>query len=301
MIVRCAVAIVLAVFALASEAVADSYPVTNADLIATRDNRAFGRIANSDCVIECTIAGIQTRTVTLAPLAGVGEREKVRIDVAELSNVMFVRGYGVPRRIECTAVDLQRYTGQRMLLCCYWNPKLKMFAVGRQRIFHWLRDRWVDTESVVGAPPESHASITPAEVSSVVESNSLPALTQCADVIVVGRVVSISDSLNESFSYRRQKVSLAVDRVLKGDRHVRSASILTNTWSPWFSEGQTWIGFLRRSGDAYLAVGDCNGTLRFKAQNVYYNRSVRCPYSRNMFVEHVRRLVATQQRELRKY
>jgi hypothetical protein len=248
----------------------------------------FYRVANSDCVVECTIKKVHRKAVKQPWLSD----RKTYVFVAELTDVVVVRGYGCPREVEMDAIlSPKRWSGQHVLLCCYWDRHLRMFGVGRQRMFHRLRDRWVETERLVGLPPELQGSFSDSEVDSVVKAQSMSSLTRHADVIVVGRVESVKDSsIGNDWSGHRF-VTINADYMLKGDRRLDVFAFFRDMDSPSLDEGQTWIAFLRRGRDGYHPIGGCNGLLMFDKQRVYYNNWMRCPFSRNAYVEAVRRHV----------
>ena len=262
---------------------------------------AFNWVANSDCVVECVIKSIHIETTTLHQYEGVGDDREIDMFVAELSDVVVHRGFGSPREV---AMDFElgprRWVGQHVLLCCDWNPRLRMFGVGRQRLFHRLYGRWAETEREMGIPPEQRASFADSELDSVVDANSLSSLSRAADVIVVGRVASVKDSSSTEGPSGHRFVTMDVNRVLKGDGGLGSVAFLRNWDSPYLEADQTWIAFLRRDGDGYHPLGGCNGLLRFDRQAVYFGRYVRCPFPRNALVERVRRLVAMDRYQRRR-
>ena len=255
---------------------------------------AFHHLADAHCVIEGIVSGVGFKRLSRNEYAGSGDG-KVAFRVVELANVEVIRGYGLPREVIWDAFlgPVKRWIGERVILCCYWKMDVGMFLVCEQCMFHHLKDRWVDTRSGVGFPPEWRTSFVTSEIDSLVDAVSLSSLTRRSDLIVVGRIASAKDTMITigPERYRADDATLTVMRVLKGNRRLKSLSFVGEMHSPWVRAGETWIAFLRRDGDTYRPIGGANGLLQFTREKVFYDRVVRCPVSRNVLMERVRREV----------
>jgi hypothetical protein len=270
--------------------------------------RALDPLIYAHVVVECTIKAVRKRAVTLAEMFPSGSpNETIGIFIAELSDVVVLRGCGSPTEVEIN-IDLspRKLIGERMILCGYWLPTLNMFTVPSDRLtFRRDGDRWVGMRNPVAIAPGTQVSMTTQELNALMHETETSTLASKADLIVIGRVASVLDSTiaaPEQQQYRVRKVVLEVERVLKGAPRMRSAWFLVSRAGdcpPWhtvtpgmFGVDETWMAFLRRDGDIYYPLGGVNGLLLIEGQKVIFDRSVQCPYSRTALIREVSKAVS---------
>jgi len=256
---------------------------------------ALERIAYAHVVIECTINDVHQRGVTLAQLnipADSPDR-KVFISVADLSDVVVVRGYGSPTEVQVSN-DLNLEKGQHVIMCCYWVPTLGMFSVPADRsVFLRDGDHWTGIRHAIGADP---VSTNEATINTLVEESSMAVVTDKADVIVLGNVASVTDTVVVSggHEYRADKVILNVVQSIKGDARSAEATffVARDAERPsWFTvapaeirKGETWLVFLGRAGEILYPAAGVNGLLQIRGQDVFFDRAVKCPFSRTKLI-----------------
>jgi len=127
----------------------------------------------------------------------------------------------------------------------------------------------------------------------------MPAVTDAADVIVLGSVASVVDTVvaSDGHEYRADRVALNVTQGIKGDVHSTSATffVARDTERPsWFTVspteirvGETWLAFLNRDGDILYPVAGVNGLLQIRGQDVLFDRTIKCPFSRSKLIASV--------------
>ena len=272
---------------------------------------ALAPLIYAHVVVDCTIESVRKEVVTLSQVLDLPSPEsdrKIGILIAKLSNTIVLRGHGVPQEVEiATELRPRELVGQRLLLCCYWKPKLGMFTVPFER-FAFRRDgsRWISMRTDVTSTGEP-AGITQEELEVRIRNVELPNLTREADVIVVGKVVAVLDTIITDAStgrFRAQRIDMEVSDVLKGVGTSKLLSFFVarginppvwRTATPAsFRVGETWLALLDRFEGVLCPASGLNGLLLFTGDKVMYDRSVEYSSSRSMLLKEIREVVSDQ-------
>lgn len=259
-------------------------------------SHALDPLIYAHLVIECTIESVRHTAVTDAQMnlsTGTPDRKRGML-IAELSNVITLRGYGTPSEV-VIGIDLspRDLIGERMVLCCYWHPTLDLFTVWFNRLaFRREGDRWLNLQRVAGAAPEERVAVTSHQISRLIAKVEIPELTRSADVVVIGRVASLVDSTVHTAQGEvlARRIELDSERVLKGNLSTSSVWFLvasgpiSPSWRTVTSStllvGETWIAFLRHEGDIFYPLGGVNGLLLLRDDKVFFDRILERPFSR---------------------
>lgn len=267
-------------------------------LAGSRDNTGppdptfrYWHLRYADLVIECTVESTRHRAVADAELLGHGDgTRKLRIDIAQLSHVVVLKGSQLPQEVYVGLPVVDAVVSHRVILCCYWIPGLHMYgSVYPQHAYVKRGDEWVQLEDALNAP---EISISATDLKVLIAGTQPAHLAADADLVAVGRLESVSDS---SIAFgdsplRVQKVLLVPDTVFKGESTspiefciARGAPFPRwNTKTPYqFEVGETWFVFLKRHEEGfYYPAAGVNGLLLVHGQELLFDRKVHYPYSR---------------------
>lgn len=271
----------------------------------TRDE-ALEPLLYAHAVIECTIESVHRRPASLSELGipSSNPDKKVGILVAKLGNVVSLRGYGLPTEVQI-GVDVQPrdLVGERLILCCYWRPGLNMFAAPFGRlVFRQEGNNWIQLRDGNSAPSNGQRIyITAQEVQTLVNETRVSTLAKKADIVVVGHVSTVIDTvLNASngLPFKAERIVLKLDQVLKGNVAQRQVSFFVARGlerPSWYSlapsslqEGETWMAFLSLDAQITYLLGGVNGLLLIEGTKVFYDRVIELPTSSAQLVKEVK-------------